>query len=89
MKILIIGSGGREHAIAWKLADNSQKLKAIKDKYTFTMSTTDFGYSFSVVTRDGGMSDLADRETTLKIAGEVDIFKSFLENYKSQDEKDS
>ena len=26
MKILIVGSGGREHAIAWKLSKNSKSV---------------------------------------------------------------
>ena len=28
MKVLIVGSGGREHAIAWKISQN-QKVKKI------------------------------------------------------------
>ena len=29
MKVLIVGSGGREHAIAWKVAQNSTVEKII------------------------------------------------------------
>ena len=36
MKILIIGSGGREHAIAWKLSQN-KKIKHIHAKYVIKL----------------------------------------------------
>ena len=70
-------------AVAWKLADNMDKLKEIKTKYESAMAATKLASTFSVVTRDGGSSALGDRETMLRIAGEVDMFKGFLENYKA------
>ena len=30
MKILLVGSGGREHAIAWKLAQNKNVSKMVE-----------------------------------------------------------
>lgn len=70
-------------AVAWKLAGNMDKLKEIKTKYDSPMAATKLAPTFDVVTRDGGSSTLGDRETMLKIAGEVDMFKGFLENYKA------
>jgi len=70
-------------AVAWKLAGNLDKLKEIKAKYESPMAATKLASTFDVVTRDGGSSTLGDRETMLKIAGEVDMFKGFLENYKA------
>ena len=70
-------------AVAWKLAGNADKLKEIKAKYGAVMTKTKLAPTFDVVTRDGGSSALADRETMLRIASEVDMFKGFLENYKA------
>ena len=70
-------------AVAWKIAGNMDKLKEIKTKYDGPMAATKLATTFGVVTRDGGSSALGDRETMLKIAGEVDMFKGFLENYKA------
>lgn len=70
-------------AVAWKLAGNMDKLKEIKAKYGAAMAATKLAPTFEVVTRDGGSSTLGDRETMLRIAGEVDMFKGFLENYKA------
>ncbi len=70
-------------AVAYKLAGNMDKLKEVKAKYEAPMASTKLASTFDVVTRDGGDSALGDRETMLKIAGEVDMFKGFLENYKA------
>ena len=70
-------------AVAWKLAGNMDKLKEIKTKYESAMAATKLASTFDVVTRDGGSSALGDRESMLRIAGEVDMFKGFLENYKA------
>jgi hypothetical protein len=70
-------------AVAWKIAGNMDKLKEIKTKYEAPMAVTKLASTFDVVTRDGGSSALGDRESMLKIAGEVDMFKGFLENYKA------
>lgn len=73
-------------AVAWKLAANRDKLKEIKDRYEAAMKKTKMSSTFGVVTRDGGLSDLSDRGSMLKIAGEVDMFKGFLDTYKSKDD---
>jgi hypothetical protein len=70
-------------AVAYKLANLPDKLKEIKSKYTTALAPTKLASTFGVVTRDGGSSNLADRDSMLKIAGEVDMFKGFLENYKT------
>ncbi len=71
-------------AVAWKLAGNMDKLKEVKMKYESPQwQQQNSSSTFDVVTRDGGSSTLGDRETMLKIAGEVDMFKGFLENYKA------
>jgi hypothetical protein len=41
---------------------------------------------FGVVTRESSSTDLSDRETLLRIAGEVDMFKGFLKSYHSADD---
>lgn len=70
-------------AVAWKMAGNLEKLKEVKTKYDAAVAATKLAATFGVVTRDGGASSLADRESLLKIAGEVDMFKGFLEHYKA------
>ncbi|MBI3441128.1 MAG: hypothetical protein HY052_04905 [Proteobacteria bacterium] len=70
-------------AVALKLAGNTSKLKEMKTKYAAAISTTKLSSTFGVVTRDGGASDLSDHDSMMKIAGEVDMFKGFLDNYKA------
>jgi len=70
-------------AVAWKLAGNRDKLKELKTKYETVMATTKLASTFGVVTRDGGISTLADRDSLIKIAGEVDMFRGFLDTYKA------
>lgn len=70
-------------AVAWKLAGNTDKLKEIRSKYDAAMAGKKLEATFGVVTRDGGASSLADRDSVLKIAGEVDMFRGFLDNYKA------
>jgi len=76
-------------AVARKLAGNSDRLKKLKDKYEAAMMGMKLSATFGVVTRDGGASALADRETILRIADEVDMFKGFLNNYKASLDKGS
>lgn len=70
-------------AVAWKLAGDAGRLQDIRARYQKAVSATPLGPTFGVVTRDGGDVSLADRDTILKIAGEVDMFKGFLDSYKS------
>jgi tetratricopeptide (TPR) repeat protein len=70
-------------AVASKLAGNTAALDALKTRYAAAMSATPLASTFGVVTRDGGLSSLADRDTLLKMSGEVDMFKGFLDSYKA------
>lgn len=70
-------------AVAWKLAGDTPRLLALRANYESGMLASPLAPVFGVVTRDGGGAGLSDRDTILKIAGEVDMFKGFLENYKS------
>jgi len=69
-------------AVAYKLAENNDGLNDIKKRYGAAMAATPLASTFGVVTRPIGKSALADRDTILKIAGEVDMFKDFLDAYK-------
>jgi len=69
-------------AIAWKLAENSAQLKVIKDTYGAALQNTAVANVFKVITREENGNNLVDRETTLKIAEEAEIFKDFLSSYK-------
>jgi tetratricopeptide (TPR) repeat protein len=70
-------------AVAHKLSGNAEGLQNIRDRFSVPMQSTKISTAFSVVTRSGGASSLADRGTIMKIAGEVDMFKGFLDSYKA------
>lgn len=69
--------------VAWKLAGNSDRLRQLREKYSAAMAATTLASTFGVVTRDGGLATLADRESLTRISSEVDMFKGFLESYSS------
>ena len=71
-------------AVAYKLAENQDGLADIKKRYAANMVGSPLASTFGVVTRPIGKSALADRDTILKIAGEVDMFKDFLDSYKGK-----
>lgn len=70
-------------AVGYKLAGDTASLAEIKSRYLSPMDATSQRDTFRVVTRTGGSSKLSDRDTILKIAGEVDMFKGFLDSYKA------
>ncbi|MDI1228688.1 MAG: hypothetical protein PSY14_13490 [bacterium] len=70
-------------AVGYKLAGDTARLADIKSRYLSPMDATAQRDTFRVVTRSGGSSKLSDRDTILKIAGEVDMFKGFLDTYKA------
>jgi hypothetical protein len=70
-------------AVAYKLAGDKAQLESLRAAYQPAMAATMLNTTFAIVTRDGGASELADRATILKTAGEVDMFKDFLETYRS------
>ncbi|MFN7114568.1 MAG: tetratricopeptide repeat protein [Alphaproteobacteria bacterium] len=71
-------------AVAYKLGGNSEGLGNLRRRFGTAIAATPQANAFGVVTRDGGGSALSDRETILKIAGEVDMFKGFLKGYQSR-----
>ena len=70
-------------AVAYKLAGDSAGLQNLRGRYIAAMASSPLSTTFGVVTRDSVNVTLGDRETVLKIAGEVDMFKGFLDNYKA------
>lgn len=70
-------------AVGYKLANDSEGLASLRRNYASQMAATTYGPTFTVVTRDGGTASLSDRDTILRIAGEVDMFKSLLDSYKA------
>lgn len=74
-------------AVAWKLGGDVAHVKTLKDRYGAAMSQTKLASTFGVVARDAGPSGLEDRDSMLKIAGEVDMFRNFLDSFKAQNGK--
>jgi hypothetical protein len=71
-------------AVAYKLGGNSDGLGTLRSRFGSAIAATPQANAFGVITRDGGRSTLGDRETILKIAGEVDMFKGFLKGYQAR-----
>ncbi len=70
-------------AVAYKLGGDSAGLESLRRRFGDAITSTPQANAFGVITRDGGQATLGDRETILKIAGEVDMFKGFLKSYQS------
>ena len=73
-------------AVAYKLGGDRAGLRSLKTRFEAEMAKTSQRDIFGVVTRESSSTDLSDRETLLKIAGEVDMFKGFLKSYHSADD---
>lgn len=72
-------------AVAYKMADDQAALAQLRSRYMEAMKNAHEGAAFAVVTRPvEGTVTLQDRETILKMAAEVDLFKSFLDNYRME-----
>jgi|GEM_PF-792220 len=69
-------------AVAYKLGGDTQSLRSLKARYEADMVKTPMSDTFGVVTRESSRTDLSDRDTILRIAGEVDMFKGFLKSYR-------
>lgn len=76
-------------AVGYKLSGDSDGLAELRRNYASQMAATTFGPTFTVVTREGGSASLSDRDTILRIAGEVDMFKSLLDSYKAATQQSS
>lgn len=72
-------------AVAYKLAGDTAGQQSLRTRFSPAMAGTPLAATFGVVTREGGSAGLSDRDTILKIAGEVDMFKGFLDSYKAGD----
>lgn len=70
-------------AVAYKLGGSSEGIENLRRRFGAAISQTPKANAFGVVTRGGGNAALGDRDTILKIAGEVDMFKGFLKGYQS------
>lgn len=71
-------------AVAYKMAGDGNALAQLRSRYLEAMKSTGDGAAFAVVTRPAEEAvTLQDRETILKMAAEVDLFKSFLDNYRT------
>lgn len=71
-------------AVAYKLGNNSDGINNLRQRFGSAIAATPQANAFGVITRGGGQTALGDRETILKIAGEVDMFKGFLKGYQSR-----
>jgi tetratricopeptide (TPR) repeat protein len=69
--------------VALYLADNRSVLANLREKYSDPMAQTALAKKFDVVTRPRQSALLSDRNTINNIVGETDIFKNFLESFKT------
>jgi tetratricopeptide (TPR) repeat protein len=67
-------------AVALSLSDQYDALQRFAARYDTAMKQTPVYRTFQVVTRPQNISSLADRETLLDVASEVDLFEGVLEN---------
>ncbi|MGH1378218.1 MAG: hypothetical protein ACRBB3_05285 [Alphaproteobacteria bacterium] len=70
-------------AIALSLSNDRIALGNMRAKYSDLMLQTHKAHQFEVITRPRQNSALADRETLLSVVSEVDLFKDFLDSYRS------
>lgn len=73
------------HALALNLAGRSGELDSLRIGYSDIMRRSDLFQPFQLVTRTAREAKLADRATLLKLVSEVNMFKSVLESYQTQD----
>jgi len=66
-------------AVALSLSNQYDALQRFAATYDMVMKQSPAYKTFLVVTRPQNISNLADRETLLDVASEVDLFKDFLE----------
>lgn len=78
-----------QRAVALNLANNRVALGAMREKYSGAMAQTDKAKIFDVITRPRQSAALADRETLKGVVAEVDLFKDFLNGYKSDGTKEA
>ncbi len=74
-------------AIALSLANDRIALANMRKKFSDLMLQTNKSHQFEVITRPRHSSSLANRQTLLSIVSEVDLFKNFLDSYRSNQEE--
>lgn len=72
-------------AVALNLANDRIAIANLRKKYGGLMTKTAKAHQFEVITRERRNAVLADRETLMSVVSEVDLFKEFLDAYKSAD----
>ena len=72
-------------AVALNLANDRIAIASLRKKYGSLMVKTPKAHQFEVITRERRNAVLADRETLMSVVSEVDLFKEFLNAYKSDD----
>ena len=70
-------------AISLNLASDRIGLANMREKYSDAMAQTEKARLFEVITRPRQSSALADRDTLMNIVSEVDLFKDFLDSYRT------
>ncbi len=71
-------------AVALNLSNDRIAIANLREKYHKLMATSSMAHQFEVITRPRRNTVLADRETLLSVVSEVDLFKDFLDGYKSE-----
>ncbi len=69
--------------VALYLADNRSVLANLREQYSDLMAQTSLAKKFDVITRPRQSALLSDRNTINNIVSETDIFKNFLESFKT------
>ncbi|MCB1839245.1 MAG: hypothetical protein KDI61_03130 [Alphaproteobacteria bacterium] len=72
-------------AVALNLSNDRIAIANLRERYQKAMSGTPKAHQFEVITRPRRNTVLADRETLMSVVSEVDLFKEFLDAYKSQE----
>lgn len=70
-------------AVALNLSSDRIAIANLREKYGLLMSKTAKAHQFEVITRARRNAVLADRETLMSVVSEVDLFKEFLDAYRS------
>lgn len=77
-----------QRAVALNLGGDRIRLANIREKFGAAMIHTPRARAFDVVTRLHKNAELADRDTLLSVAAEVDLFSDFIETYKTSETED-
>jgi hypothetical protein len=73
-------------AVVLNLADNRVALSQLRGRFGDAMNATPRARIFDVLTRPRKSSVLAGREALMSVVSEVDMFKDFLDSYRTPEE---